>query len=79
MQQMALFSPTEVTTWGLMMFVLGTLVTFRRSAVHPLSLGVRVIVHVGCGHHRKWSLIINPFPEDCKSQAGHLFSGTRCS
>lgn len=51
------------------MFVLGTLVTFRRPAVHPLSLGVRVVVHEGCGHHRKWPLIINPFPEDRKSQA----------
>lgn len=64
-----IFFPAEVTTWDLMMFVRGTLVTFRRSAVHPLSLGVRVVVHEGCGHHRKWSLIINPFPEDRKSQA----------
>lgn len=51
------------------MFVRGTLVTFRRSTVHSLSLGLSVVVHEGCGHRRKWSLIINPLPEGRKSQA----------
>lgn len=68
MQQMALFSPPEVTTWDLMMFVIGTLVSFCLSGVHPLSLlCVCAVEHEGCGHLRKWLLIINPFPRDCKS------------
>lgn len=54
--------PPEVTTWDLMTFVIGTLVSLSLSVVHPLSLGVCVVVCKGCGHLRKWLLIINPFP-----------------
>ena len=40
-----------MTTWDVMTFVIGTLVTLSLSVVHPLSLGVRVVVY----GRRMWS------------------------
>lgn len=56
------FAP-EVTMWDVMMFIIGTLASLSLSVVHPLSLGVCVVVckPEGCGHLRKRLLIINPF------------------
>lgn len=49
-----------------MMFVICAFMTLNLSVVHPLSLGVCVVVcmleGVEYGQLRKWLLIINPFP-----------------
>lgn len=55
---------TEVTTWDVMLFVIGTLVGLSLSVLHPLSLGVCIVAckPEGSGPLRMWLLIINPFP-----------------